>query len=255
MEESTEGRHRGSLLSRSSLPGWAANLIGIVIAIADWTGRLDAWDTLARNFGGAASVVGGILTSPSIPVLLIFAGSFYLWLVTDPETVGDARTPAVAWIVLAILVVPFVVLGGFVEFVQSSGIPKMVRFIEERETPREITGERETKLYEAFRKIASNSTPVHLATARFPEPMYYASQIYRIMKDAGMPLQNQDGAQPYDVPNLSQKGVFITANTSAATRNAAAAIRDAFAAGSIATQTILSDTDPTDRIQVIVGYK
>lgn len=209
---------------------------------------------LARNFGGAASVVGGILTSPGIPILFILLGSFYLWLVTDPET-DQANVPPVAWIVLTILVVPFIVLGGFVEFVQSSGIPKMVRFIEERETPREITGERETKLYEAFRKIASNSPSIQLVTARFPEPMNYASQIYRVMKDAGMPLQNQDGAQPYDVPNLSQRGVFIAANTSAATRNAAAGIRDAFAAGSIATQTILSDTDPTDRIQVIVGYK
>lgn len=256
MTDSTPATKESGLLSRVSIPGWAADLIGFAIAVADWTGRLDAWTSLAQGAGGVVSVVASLLTSPGLPVALILMGSGYLWIISDPESKEKSWLPSTAWIVLLLLTIPFISMSLFIEFIHSSNIPEMAQTIADANTPRILTSNQRGRLYVALHHLVGKVPTIELATARVPESLQFAGYIFDVFKETGLAMENEERAIPVDLDSLSAKGILISVKNTPRLRDAAASLRDAFVNANINhVQVMLTNALPDGTLQILVGYK
>jgi len=221
------------LLAPDKIPGWLGVFLGILFAVSNWKG---AFETLIATVSVAGWVPVAMIetfSSPIMSILLVFWGSFYLWVKSSAQmTPSDQRFfQFMGWLIPLMFIIPLSSVALFGYMISTSRIPELVRFVDQQNYERHLDKKGYKEAYAILRAAAKDMPETEIYTVRSPEASQYSVEIVELLKDAGVRLSNNIGSHPpiQDASSPHQTGVAIFAKDNFAAHNAAISLRDALA--------------------------
>ncbi len=162
-------------------------LLGLLFGFSNWKSAIQALVPGMETVGGAVAVMVDLLSSPLPSIILVFWGTFHLWIVSYYRL--SSRESAIfqvfAWIMAAAFVVPLCAVGLFGYFLTTSQIPQITQYVARQTYERHIDEQKYHETYSDLRQTSSLIPEFPILSVRSREPVQYASELVKHLRDAG----------------------------------------------------------------------